>query len=224
MAARLGRRPRARTRLSGEDLLPSEEGHAARGRAPPRLAPDAILPFTPRVLRALEASRATGREHGFLAYAPRDASAPLLAEEDTVGGPHEISWHWSRPHATVAFSFHTHPGARGLCVPSGMDAVGALIRGDHLVYVLTMDGRLSGWRWREPREAPLAVDEAMHVLSRARAFKRPFVQFLYDAFDAMRHDLLEPVYAARLEEDGRLARAAPDRGFFGPEERPPGWG
>lgn len=205
----------ARTVVS-PSLLPAAQGHAIRGSAPPSVAPASIEPLLPRVAALYRASRATGREHGFLAYLAGDGRH--VTEPDAVGTEDAITWHWSEPSATVAFSFHTHPGANALCVPSGIDSIGALIRGDHVVYILTMDGRLSGWRFRSPAAHARAVDDAMSALEEARAFGRPFVQFLYDAFDAMRPKLVEPVYAARLtltDDDGcRVEAAQPNRSFF----------
>lgn len=198
-------------------LLSSGQGHAIRGTAPPAIRPDAIEPFLDRVAMLYRASLTRRVEHGFLAYAT-DALGGLVTEPDAVGTEDSISWHWSEPAATVAFSFHTHPGADALCVPSGIDALGALIRGDHVVYVLTMDGRLSGWRFRKPAAHAKAVDDAVSALEEAKRFGRPFVRFLYDAFDALRPQLMEPIYAARLrlsDDDGcRLEAAKPDASFF----------
>lgn len=198
-------------------LLAASAGHAVRGTSPPTVDARAIELFIERVAALYRASRATGREHGFLAYAPQ-ADGAYLTEPDAVGTEDAITWHWSEPDATVAFSFHTHPGPGALCVPSGIDTLGALIRGDHVLYLLTMDGRLSGWRFRRPAAHALAVDDAITSLEQAKRFGRPFVRFLYDAFDAMRPQLVEPVYAARLrltDDDGcRLESAKPGHGFF----------
>lgn len=194
-----------------------------RGTAAPRVPGHAIEDFLPAVADALRASRASRCEHGFLVYAPSEAGAPLVAEESSVGGREEIRWRWSEPDATVAFSFHTHPGADSLCIPSGVDLVGALVRGDHVVYVLTTDGRLSGWRFRASSEHPRAVIDAMHALDDARRFGTPFLRFLYDAFEALRPKLVEPAYAARLRVDDagghHLAREEPGRAFFSASER-----
>lgn len=203
--------------LASEDLLPAETGHLLRGAAPPWQPEDAIEAYAERVAAALRSTRATGHERGFLAYAPTELGAPLVAEPDTLGGPTELSWRWLRPHATVAFSFHTHPGEDAMCAPSGIDMVGALVRGDHLLYILTTDGRLSGWRFCDAAHQPRAVEAAMHALAQARELRSPFVSFLYDAFEAMRDDMVECVYAARVTADEggtRLTRCAPTKRFL----------
>lgn len=203
-------------------LLPAPHGHAHRGTSRPAIPEHAIEPFAEMVAQALRDSRANGCEHGFLAYAQEEPGAPLFAEPMSMGAESEIRWAWSHPHATVAFSFHTHPSSDALCAPSGIDAVGALIRGDHVIYVLTMDGRLSGWRFKEGKPHARAVDDAMLALDQARKLDTGFVQFLYDAFEALRPQVLKPVYAARLtlEGDGcRFDPAAIDAGFFSRAER-----
>ncbi|GEM_PF-3870616 len=202
-------------------LLPATEGHALRGRSQPRVQADAIEACLDRVAPLYRASLATRREHGFLAYAPRAAEGYVL-EKDAVGTRDAIAWHWAHPDATVAFSFHTHPSPRAAVAPSGIDAVGALIRGDHLVYVLTMDGRLAGWRFRDDTPHARAVEDAVRALDDAKRFEGRYVRFLYDAFDALRPRVMEPVYAARLtltRDDGmRLERAQPGRPFLTPWE------
>lgn len=203
-------RPRARL----AQLLSADDGHALRGARPPSIPVDAIMPYAERVASLYRASRKTGKEHGFLAYA---TPGGLITEGDAVGTEDAITWHWEEPEATVAFSFHTHPGAQALCVPSGIDIVGAMIRGDHVVYVLTMDGRLSGWRFKQPAVHAKAVQQAIDALDAARKFERPFVGFLYDAFDAMRASVLEPVFAARMTtwvDEVRVEKATPNRAFF----------
>lgn len=206
------------------DLLALDAGHAVRGRAAPAVPVDAIEPYLDRVATLYRRSLDARREHGFLAYAPAAPGAGLVTEPDAAGTADAIRWHWRHPDATVAFSFHTHPSSDAGCVPSGIDALGALIRGDHVVYVLTMDGRLSGWRFRKEAKHPKAVDDAMRALDQAKAFGEPFVAFLYDAFDALRPRLLEPVYAARVkltDDDGaRLTRCEPARPFFAAWECP----
>lgn len=200
-------------RLESTPLLPAAEGHVARGRAPPRVSEDAIAPFLPRVAAALARTRADGREHGFLAYAPARAGLPLVAEEDAVGDAHAISWHWRERDATVAFSFHTHPGPDGACMPSGIDVVGAIIRGDHVLYVLTEDGRLSGWRFHDPRGEPRALLEAMMTLDAGGRFDERYLGFMYAACDALRPRLMECVYAATVGEEGATRREWPNRAF-----------
>ena len=184
---------------------------------------DAIVPFLARVATAQRASLVDGCERGFLAYWPGAPGAPLVAEEDGEGSADEIRWRWERRDATVAFSFHTHPGPRAACVPSGIDAVGALIRGDHLIYVVTPDGRVAGWRFRDPRGHAWAVADAVDALDDGGKLRRGLVDFLYDSFDALRPRLLAPAYAGRLTlaEDGgcALARAKPDASFFTSWER-----
>ena len=198
------------------DLLPADAGHALRGRATPAVRPDAIEAAAERVAPLFRASLATGREHGFLAYA--DRAGALVLEEDAVGTRDAIAWHWRHPDATVAYSFHTHPSPEAALVPSGIDAVGALIRGDHLVYILTMDGRLAGWRFRDDAHHARAVEATVRALDEARKFDSRYVRFLYDAFDALRPRLMEPVYAARLtleaDEGMRVTRASPTRPFL----------
>lgn len=202
---------------TSETLLPAYLGHVARGRAPPPIPADAIEPFLHRVAPLYRRSRKTRREHGFLAYAPRVSGAALVSEDDAEGTREEITWHWEHRHATVAFTFHTHPGRDALCRPSGMDALGALVRGDHVLYVMTMDGRLSGWKFRDPRGHPAAVDAAMRGLEDAGRFGRGVVGFLYDAFESMILDLMEPAYAARVTLDGDAwthERCRTDASFF----------
>ena len=218
---------RARAVAQSSSLLSAAVGHVTRAPAALLAPVDAIEAFPDRVAHALRASRAHGREVGFLAYAPGEPGRPLVAEDDAEGGAEDIRWHWREPHAAVAFSFHTHPGRNAMCVPSGIDLVGALVRGDHTTYVLTMDGRLAGWRFRDRETTAWAVEDAMSALDEAKSLKRGFIQFLYAAFDAMRPDVLEPVYAARvaLEEGAkapgvRIAREEPRRGFFTPLEMP----
>lgn len=198
-------------------LMPASQGHAVRGKAAPAIAPDAIEASLDRVAALYRASLANGREHGFLAYAPR-AGAAYTLEEDAVGTADGIAWHWRHPDATVAYSFHTHPSPQAAIVPSGIDAVGALIRGDHVVYILTLDGRLAGWRFRADTHHVRAVEAAIRTLDDARKFEGRYVQFLYDAFDALRPKVFEPVYAARLKltsDDGlRVERCAPTRPFL----------
>lgn len=208
-------------------LLARAVGHVTRAPEALLAPPDAIEAFPERVAAALRATRAHGREVGFLAYAPGEPGRPLVAEDDAVGGPTDIRWHWRSPGATVAFSFHTHPGRGAPCAPSGIDMVGALVRGDHVAYVLTMDGRLSGWRFRDREGMALAVEDAMGTLDAARALKRGFLDFLYDAFDALRPTAMRPVYAARvalgddpLAPGVRIARETPERPFFTPAELP----
>lgn len=215
----------ARAVAQSSPLLSAAVGHVTRAHASLLTPVDAIEAFPERVAAALRASRAHGREVGFLAYAPGDPAAPLVAEDDAEGGPEAIRWHWREPDAAVAFSFHTHPGPRAMCVPSGIDMVGALVRGDHVSYVLTMDGRLSGWRFRQRAGDAWAVEDAMTTLDKAQGLKRGFIDFLYDAFDAMRPQMMEPVYAARvaLHDDPRVpglrvAREEPGRGFFSATE------
>ena len=207
MAARALRSPET----SG--LLPAKAGHVARGSAPPVVPDGAIEAYPERVVGAFERTRATGREHGFLAYAPDAPGLPFVAEPDAVGGRRVIRWRWEHPEATVAFSFHTHPSPDALCSPSGIDALGALVRGEHVVYVLTMDGRLSGWRFREPAGRPRVVLDAIDALDEAGRFGSSYVDFLYDAFDALRDDLMAPAYAARVV-DGRIVPTRPTRAFF----------
>ena len=211
----MGRRLAPAQELSS--LLPAEEGHLLRGRRLPTVAPDAIEACLERVAPLYRASLATRREHGFLAYAPGHGEGYVL-EADAVGTHNAISWHWEHPHATVAFSFHTHPSPEGALVPSGIDAVGALIRGDHLLYILTMDGRLAGWRFRAGHPHARAVERATRTLDDAKRFDHAYVRFLYDAFEALQPRLMEPVYAARLVlegEDGlRVERAEPTRPFL----------
>ncbi|HWH08073.1 MAG TPA: hypothetical protein VNX21_02670, partial [Candidatus Thermoplasmatota archaeon] len=158
---------------------------------------------------------------------PGAPGGPLVAEDDAEGGAEDIRWHWREPHAAVAFSFHTHPGPRAMCVPSGIDMVGALVRGDHVAYVLTMDGRLSGWRFRDREGMAWAVEDAMSALDKAQGLRRGFIKFLYDAFDALRPQAMEPVYAARVAlpddprvAEARLVREAPEGGFFTALELP----
>ena len=213
------RRPRAVAQ--SVPLLSAAVGHVTRAPEALLAPPDAIEAFPDRVASALRASRAHGREVGFLAYAPGEPGRPLVAEDDAEGSAEDIRWHWREPHAAVAFSFHTHPGPRAMCVPSGIDVVGALVRGDHTIYVLTMDGRLAGWRFKDRETTAWAVEDAMGTLDDAKGLKRGFIQFLYAAFDAMRHEALAPVYAARvtLADDPRVegatfAREEAGRGFF----------
>lgn len=220
--------PRRAARAVAEPALLSRAvGHVTCAPASLLTAPDAIEAFADRVGRALLASRQHGREVGFLAYAPGEPDRPLVPEDDAEGDRANIRWHWREPNAAVAFSFHTHPGPHAMCVPSGIDVVGALVRGDHLTYVLTMDGRLAGWRLKDREGLGWAVEDAMRALDDAKSLKRGFLQFLYDAFDAMRPDVLEPAYAARvaLSDDPRapaprIARVDPAQGFFTPEEAP----
>lgn len=194
-------------------FLPATQGHAVRATEPTRAPHDAIEQFAALVLDALRETRATGREHGFLAYAPSEPGAPLVAEPMSVGEPDAIAWHWHAPDATVAFSFHTHPGDDALCVPSGIDIVGALIRGDHVMYVMTDTGRITGWRLREPTGHPRALLDTLLTLVDAGRLDARFIAFLYDATDALRDELLERVYSARAR-DGRLVptRARVGRG------------
>lgn len=207
-------------------LLPADVGHVTRALPERLVRADVIEAFALRVGAHLRASRSTGLEHGFLAYLPHAPDATPVPEEDAVGGESDIRWPWTMPHATVAFSFHTHPGPRAMCVPSGVDLAGALVRGEHVTYVLTMDGRLSGWRFREPARHAWAVDDALTHLDKARELKRGFLDFLHDALDALRPTLVECVYAARVQvdEDERapgvwVVREDPGAGFFAPEER-----
>ncbi|MEA3202202.1 MAG: hypothetical protein QOE90_3630 [Thermoplasmata archaeon] len=201
---------------SPSQLLPADAGHALRGRATPSVRPDAIEAALERVAPLFRASLATGREHGFLAYADRTGAHTL--EDDAVGTRESIAWHWRHPDATVAYSFHTHPSAEAAIVPSGIDVVGALIRGDHLVYILTMDGRLCGWRFRDDSRHARAVEAAVRHLDDARQFDGHYVKFLYDAFDALRPRIMEPVYAARLsltdDQGMRCSPAKPGRPFL----------
>lgn len=192
-------------------LLPASEGHATTGTRAPSVPTDAIKAFADRVAAALDASRATGRENGFLAYAAADpGAAPYVTEDDAEGDAETIAWHWRHPEATVAFSFHTHPGGDALCMPSGMDIVGALIRGDHVVYIATSDGRVTGWRFREPSGHARALVDTLLALSDAGRLDAKFVAFLYDATDTMRHDLMERVYVGYLV-DGALRKTRPRR-------------
>lgn len=198
-------------------LLPVSEGHALRGNAVPDVAPHAIETCLDRVAALYRASLETRREHGFLAYAPRQGAGFVL-EADAVGSHDAIAWHWAHPGATVAFSFHTHPSPEAAVVPSGIDAVGALIRGDHILYVLTLDGRLVGWRFRMDTAHARAVEDAVRALDDAKRFDARYVRFLYDAFDALRPKVLEPVYAARLvlrpDEGVHVEPAKADRPFL----------
>jgi hypothetical protein len=187
-------------------LLPSALGHVARGSAVPRVEADAIEAFAPRVLDAHRRTVETGREHGFLAYFPAGPGLALQAEDEAVGTRHDIRWHWRERDATVAFSFHTHPGKRAACAPSGMDLVGALVRGDHLLYILTDDGKLAGWRFRDPAGHPKTVEGLMRAMETQGRFDRAFVRFLYDATEAMRDALVEVAYEARVAK-GRIVRA-----------------
>lgn len=172
-------------------LLPSAQGHSIVGTRPPALEADMLAPFRARVLAAIRATRKTGREHGFLAYLGRDGS--LHAEEDSVGDAHDITWHWEERDATVAFSFHTHPTTASR-EPSGIDLVGALVRGDHVVYIATPDGRIDGWRFRKDGPHARAVHDAMSTLERANGFRTPFLGFLYAAFEELRPQLVELAY------------------------------
>lgn len=203
--------------LETTGLLPASYGHVLRGHTAPTVRPDAIEPALDRVVALYRASLRERREHGFLAYVPR-AGASLVLEEDAVGSEDSIAWHWRHPEATVAYSFHTHPSSDAAIVPSGIDAVGALIRGDHIVYILTMDGRLAGWRFRPDSHHARAVEAAVRALDDAKRFEHRYVQFLYDAFDGLRAKVMEPVYAARIElsgDDGaRLVPCAPARPFL----------
>lgn len=207
-----------------ETLLPADVGHMVRGTGVRPTPEDAIEALLARVADAFRASRASGFEHGFLAYAPTQHDAPLVPEADSVGTEDEILWHWHARESTVALSFHTHPGRDALCIPSGMDLVGALIRGDHMVYVMTLDGRLSGWRFRDATGHPRAVDDALRALAKSRKLDHSLVDFLYESFDAMLPRIAKPVYAARVTLDPmgaegyRLERVKLGASFFSREE------
>ena len=194
-------------RAAAHSLLPATLGHVARGTATPRVAPDAIEAFVPRVLHAHRRTLETGREHGFLAYSPAAPGLALQAEDEAVGTKRDIRWHWRERDATVAFSFHTHPGKRAACAPSGMDLVGALVRGDHLLYILTDDGKLVGWRFRDPAGHPKTVEDVMRAVEAQGRFDRAFVGFLYDATEALRDRIVERAYEARVTKGG-LARVS----------------
>jgi hypothetical protein len=186
-------------------LLPATLGHVARGSAAPRVDADAIEAFAQRVSDAQARTIETGREHGFLAYFPASPGFALHAEDEAVGSRNDIRWHWRERDATVAFSFHTHPGKRAQPIPSGMDLVGALVRGDHMLYIATDDGRLVGWRFRDPAGHPKTVEDAMRAVEAQGRFDKRFVQFLYDATEAMRESLVEKAYEARIV-DARLVK------------------
>ncbi|HWG91393.1 MAG TPA: hypothetical protein VNZ52_11155 [Candidatus Thermoplasmatota archaeon] len=193
-------------------LMPSRAGHVACGTAPPRLLEDVIEAFLPQVNTCYRWSRDNVKESGFLSYV--SAGGGVTPEPIAYGTRYEITWHWQHPEATVAASFHTHPNRKSIPVPSGLDLLGATVRGDHLHYILTMDGRLVGWRFSEPGKHPKAVDEALRCLNDARKLGRPFLHFLERAFEGMVPQVVTPVYGAQvtLLADGgiHLQRVAPE--------------
>lgn len=178
-------------------LLPSARGHVATGAAPPRVRDDVVEAFLQHVNHCYRWSLEKVRESGFLVY-PSATDAPSVAERIAYGKRYRIEWHWQYRNSTVGASFHTHPNADSTPTPSGVDMLGALVRGDHVHYILTMDGRLVGWRFRDPLRYPRAVDEALRVLSDARALTPPLLDFLEAAFFALAREVMVPVYGARL--------------------------
>lgn len=178
-------------------LLPSTRGHVACGTAPPRVGDALIEGFLAQVNHCYRWSLDKVRESGFLVY-PTVGEERMVAEAVAYGRRYRIEWHWRYRQSTVAASFHTHPNRLSTPTPSGLDMLGALVRGDHLHYILTMDGRLVGWRFREPRKDPRAVDEALRILSEARALTPDLLDFLERAFVALAREMMTPVYGARL--------------------------
>lgn len=195
MAARPARLLEAAT-FPAPALVPAADGHALDGLRRPRIAPDAIEGFRDTVEELLRWSRSHRRESGFLAYA--QSGGALHAEEASYGGAHEITWQWRHPEATVALSFHTHPTRNAACAPSGLDVLGALVRGDHLHYILTMDGKLTGWRFRRPATEARAVHEALRDLSDAHRLKRSFVAYVERALGETALSLMECAYETRI--------------------------
>jgi len=158
-------------------------------------------------------SREKTRESGFLVYPSGLRGGGPVAEAVAYGKRYRIEWHWTHRDATVGASFHTHPNVDSIPVPSGLDLLGAIVRGDHVHYILTMDGRLVGWRFREAARHPRAVDQALRALSDGRALTPGFLDFLELAFGTLARDLMMPVYGARLtlapEGGMHLARTDP---------------
>lgn len=172
-----------------------------RGSDPPRVAPHAIESFLPLLDESFRWSLKARRECGFLAYLESDGKS-LQAEDISYGREVDIAWHWSRPDAAVGLSLHSHPTDDSACMPSGLDLLGALVRGDHLHYVLTLDGRITGWRFRGSRAHARAVHDALKALSDAGNLRRPFLDFLQRSFSAVAESLVEPVYGARIALKG----------------------